>query len=86
MDDELAGVREILGDEPDELDRINSARDEARKLILNMLRAPWCQMSAFAISNACHYLEHPSRYDEKEGPCPCGRYKAGRPITAPGER
>lgn len=84
MDDELAGVREVLDHEPDELERIGKARDDARKLLLNMLRAPWSRMTPFAITNACSYLLHPSKYDDRVDGCACGRYKDGRETTDPG--
>jgi hypothetical protein len=67
----------------DELERIQQMRDEARTMILDLLRAPWSRMTPWAISNACAYMEHPDKYDgHPEKGCPCGRRRDATKVKA----
>lgn len=60
----------------DELDRIREQRTKADKLLLNLLQADYTQMQPYAITDACHYLQHPPRNPDKpDMPCRCGRRK-----------
>ena len=58
---------------------------EARRLILDLLRGPWTSMSPWATTNACTYLEHPSKLEERDAGCICGFRSEPAPEWMAGE-
>jgi hypothetical protein len=52
--------------------RLAKERDEARRLLKDLLLSSFNGMSAWARTNACVALEHPARSERYSG-CPCGK-------------
>lgn len=56
------------------LERIEAMREEARKMILDLLWADYNRMTPWALTRACEYLDHPVNPGRDSfGKCRCGR-------------
>src|SRR5262245_29831365 len=57
----------------DELAVIRGKVVEAKVYLTDQIRAPYSRMSAWATTQSCHYLEHPSRHFDAPDTCVCGK-------------
>ena len=57
----------------------DEALAEARKLLYNLLLAPYHESSHYQITTACVYLEHPMRPSGKR--CICGMKTPPKPVN-----